>query len=205
MFSITVIIILMNVVISLVAFQDMETFNKLCFWPVKIWHEKEWLRLLSGSFLHANMPHLFFNMLSLYFFGPVVENNFSYIFGGTANTMFIVFYMLAAVGANIPDLYQHRYNESYRAVGASGAVSAVIFSSILFDPLSRIGIFPIPVGIPAFLFGGIYLLYSAYMAKRGGDNIGHLAHFSGAVFGLIFPLLFHPNLFSECLHKIIAP
>ena len=106
--SITVIIIIINVIISFVAFQDESAFYKLCFWPEKVWHEKEWIRLLSGGFLHANMPHLLFNMISLFFFGPYVEDYFMMEFGGAGHTAYIIFYLMATVVANIPDLNQHK-------------------------------------------------------------------------------------------------
>jgi membrane associated rhomboid family serine protease len=201
--SITNLIIIINVLISFTAFQNQEAFYKLCFWPTRVWADKEYIRILSGGFLHANWPHLLFNMMSLYFFGPYVEAYFGSLFPGASSTVYIVFYVLAVVVANIPDLYQQRENEYFRAVGASGAVSAVIFASILFSPQSGIYLFFIPIPIPAFIFGGLYLAYSAYMAKRQADNIGHMAHFSGALFGFIFPLVFHPELFMEFVGKII--
>jgi len=201
--SITNIIIAINVIISFVAFQDENAFYKLCFWPEKVWHEKEWIRILSGGFLHANMPHLLFNMFSFYFFGPIVEGYFMQEFGAAGHTSYIIFYILAVVVANIPDLYQHKDDPQYRAVGASGAVSAVIFATILFSPLSLIYLFMF-LKMPAFVFGILFLIYSAYMARRQSDNIGHLAHFSGAIFGIVYPLVFQPTLFMECLNQIIG-
>jgi membrane associated rhomboid family serine protease len=200
-FSITCIIILINVIISLVAFRDQDAFYKLCFWPERVWHDREWIRILSGGFLHANMTHLFFNMFSLFFFGPFVEDSFMSEFGSAGHTAFIIFYVAAIVFANIPDLLEHKNDQNYRAVGASGAVSAVIFASILYNPVTTIYVFFFPV--TAYLFGVLFLAYSAYMSRRQMDNIGHLAHFSGAVFGIIFPLIFQPTLFMECLHKIL--
>jgi membrane associated rhomboid family serine protease len=200
-FSITFIIILINVIISLVAFRDQDAFYKLCFWPERVWHDREWIRILSGGFLHANMTHLFFNMFSLFFFGPFVEDSFMSECGSAGHTAFIIFYVAAIVFANIPDLLEHKNDQNYRAVGASGAVSAVIFASILYNPVTTIYVFFFPV--TAYLFGVLFLAYSAYMSRRQMDNIGHLAHFSGAVFGIIFPLIFQPTLFMECLHKIL--
>ena len=202
--SITLIIIIVNVIISLVAFQDNESFYKLCFWPDRFWNDKEYIRILSGGFLHAHMPHLFFNMFSLFMFGPIVESYFMDEFGGAGHTMYILFYISAVVVANIPDLFEHKNDPAYRAVGASGAVSAVVFASIIFSPMSLIGIFIIPPIIPAYIFGILFLLYSAYMSRRQLDNIGHLAHFSGAMYGVLFPLLFQPSLFTEFLHKILS-
>ena len=200
--SITLIIIIITAIISFAAFQNEEAFYKLCFWPTKVWYDKEYIRILSGGFLHANVPHLLFNMMSLYFFGPYVEVYFDMLFPGAGKTVYIVFYVLAVVVANLPDLYQNKDNQYFRAVGASGAVSAVIFASILFSPLTSIYIFLIPIGIPAFIFGGLYLAYSAYMSRQQSDNIGHLAHFSGAIFGFVFPLVSHPELFMTFIQKI---
>jgi membrane associated rhomboid family serine protease len=202
--SITVIIVIINVIISFVAFQDENAFYKLCFWPERVWHEKEWIRILSGGFLHANLAHLAFNMIALYSFGQYVELRFMGEFGGAGMTTYIIFYILATVVANIPDLYQHKDDQYIRAVGASGAVSAVVFASILFAPLNSVYLFFIPIPIPAYLFGVVYLIYSAYMAKRQADNIGHLAHFSGAIFGIVFPLIFEPTLFMDSLHQITS-
>ena len=200
--SITVIIIIVNVIISFTAFQDQDAFYKLCFWPDRVWNNKEWIRLISGGFLHANVPHLLFNMMSLYFFGPYVEYSFMKEFGPTGHTTFIIFYALAVVIANIPELFEHKNDPQYRAVGASGAVSAVIFASIVYSPLNTIYVFFFP--ITAYMFGILYLIYSAYMSRRQLDNIGHLAHFSGAVFGIIFPLIFQPSLFMDFIQKITS-
>ena len=200
--TITNIIIIINVIISFVSFQDENAFYKLCFWPEKVWHEKEWIRILSGGFLHANMTHLLFNMITFFFFGPIVEYYFMQEFGALGHTAYIIFYIAAVVVANIPDLNQHKDDPGYRAVGASGAVSAVIFATILFNPLNKIYLFLIPIGIPAYMFGVLYLIYSAYMSRRQSDNIGHLAHFSGAIFGIVFPLIFRPTLFMECINQI---
>ena len=115
-FSITIVIIIINVIISLVAFQDEEAFYKLCFWPDRVWHDREWIRILSGGFLHANMPHLLFNMISLFFFGPMVEDHFMIEFGGAGHTAFIIFYLLATVVANIPDLYEHKNDQYSRSL-----------------------------------------------------------------------------------------
>ncbi|MCW3124485.1 MAG: rhomboid family intrarane serine protease [Bacteroidetes bacterium] len=200
--TITTAIIIVNVLISFVAFQNENAFYKLCFWPTRVWHDKEYIRLLSGGFLHANWPHLIFNMVSLYFFGPAIEYYFATIAPGASSTLFIVFYISGVVVANIPDLYQQKDNEYFRAVGASGAVSAVIFASILFNPMNEVGLIFLPGRIPGFIFGILYLIYSAYMARRQADNIGHLAHFSGAIYGFAFPLLFQPGLFMDFLHQI---
>lgn len=199
--SITIFIIILNVIISVYVFSNQEAFEKLCFIPEKVWYDKDWIRILSSGFLHANWNHLLFNMLTLYFFGEGVEIFFTALYGGAGHTIFILFYLVAIVVANLPDLYFEKDNYSYRAVGASGAVSAVLFAYILFNPTAVLLIqFFIPC--PAVLFGVGYLAYSIYMAKRGLDNIGHLAHFGGAVFGFLFPLFYQPSLFLDFLQQI---
>jgi membrane associated rhomboid family serine protease len=198
--SATILIIIATCLVSFSAFNNENIFNQLAFWPEKIWHDKEYHRMFTGGLLHADMTHLFFNMISLYFFGPNIEAYFyRYFEGGTY--FFIAFYIVAVIVAHLPDLFLHKDNYYYRGVGASGAVSAVIFASILFDPTNLIYIqFFIPV--PAVLFGVGYLFYSVYMSKRGGDNIAHLAHFGGAVFGFVFPLLLQPSLIQTFFSKI---
>jgi membrane associated rhomboid family serine protease len=200
--SITLIIIVITGLVSWWAFSQEAVFDQYCFSPERVWHQREWVRLLSGGFLHANMPHLFFNMLSLFFFGPTVEYFFRVEFGAMGSILYVIFYLAAIVIANIPDLLEQKENYYYRAVGASGAVSAIIYSAVLFSPMSTIAFMFIPM--PAFVFGILFLVFSAYMARRQMDNIGHLAHFSGAVFGFLFPLLFKPALFMDCIHQIIG-
>jgi membrane associated rhomboid family serine protease len=200
--SITIILIIISVLVSWQIFNSEALFDKYCFSPERVWHNGEWIRILSGGFLHANTTHLFFNMLSLFFFGPTVEAYFGYVFGSLGSVMYLIFYLAAIIIANVPDLLEQKDNYYYRAVGASGAVSAVIYSAILFSPTSTIAFMFIPM--PAFIFGILFLVFSAYMAKRQMDNIGHLAHFSGAVFGFIFPLIFRPTLFMDFINQILG-
>jgi membrane associated rhomboid family serine protease len=111
-------------------------------------------------------------------------------------------YFLAVAIADVWNLFKRRDDYSYRSLGASGGVSAVLFSYILLEPFGKIYMFFIPVGIPAFMFGGLYLLYCVYMANRASDNIGHTAHFTGSVFGFVFPLLFKPALLISFIEQI---
>jgi membrane associated rhomboid family serine protease len=141
-------------------------------------------------------------MLALYSFGNYIEASFDNIFSGKGHTMFIAMYFLAVALADIYNLFKRKDDYNYRSLGASGGVSAVIFSYILLDPFGKIYMFFIPIPIPAFLFGGIYLLYCVYMAKRGGDNIGHIAHFTGSVFGFFFPVLFNPDLLIIFMQRL---
>ena len=199
----TYIIIAFTSIVSFIALQNRVIFEKYLFNAYATIHHKQIYRIISHAFLHADFNHLLFNMLTLFFFGDYVESVFKMYFGKLGITYYIVLYFLAIILSTLPSIIKHRNNQFYNAVGASGAVSAVLFSYILLDPFGKIYIFFIPIGIPAFIFGPAYLLYSAYMGKKGIDNIGHDAHFWGAIFGFIFPLLLDYKLFFHFLNQLI--
>ena len=184
------------------AFSNHQIIENLIFWPYKIWRNNEWHRLISCSFIHADWGHLAFNMLALYSFGAYIETSFEYIFEGKGHTLFILMYFGAVACADILNLFKQKDNTQYKSLGASGGVAAVVFSYILLNPMGKIYFFFIPIGIPAFIFGPLYLVYCVYMAKRGTDNIGHLAHFTGSVFGFVFPLLFEPRLLQLFVQQL---
>lgn len=188
--SVTLIIVVVTCIVSLPLLNNEEGKEKLLFWPYQIKRRNEYFRFISGAFAHADLMHLAFNMLTLYSFGGAIEN-FLYpvFFHHNATLLYVALYALAIVFACIPDYFKYRDQYSYRALGASGAVSAVIFSAILLEPTMPLRFFFIPVDIPGWLFGVLFLALSAYMAKRGNDNIGHSAHFWGGVFGLVFTYL----------------
>jgi membrane associated rhomboid family serine protease len=199
--SITLIIIIITSLISISAFQNEKLFSKLAFHPVSILEYKEWYRVFSVGVVHNDFTHLFFNMFTFYFFGSTVEAYFEYLFP-MGKIVYVGFYIVALLISGIPDLIQQRTNPYYSAVGASGAVSAIVFAYILFDPKATLYLqFFIP--IPAILYALGYLFYSYYMSKRGVDNIGHLAHFAGAVFGFIFPILVRPDLIQVFIQKLV--
>jgi len=201
---ITIIIIAITVIASLLAFYNRDIFSKLLFNPYSIYHHNQWYRFFSYSLIHANWPHLIINMFVLLSFGRAVEYAMQAYFSDKG----ILYYMLLYVGGIIFsvlfDFGRHKDNVYYNAVGASGAVSAVVFSSILFNPLGKIYFYFIPIGIPAVIFGILYLIYSAYMTKRGKDNVGHSAHFWGAIFGFAFTILLKPVLFMHFLEQIFG-
>lgn len=202
--NITLIIVIVTAITSFLAFSNVNLVNELIFWPYRIWRNNEWHRLVTCGFIHADLSHLLFNMIALYSFGIYVESAFGQLFQGKGMTLYLIMYFAAIAGADIYNLFTQKDNYSYRSLGASGGVSAVIFASILLSPFSRIYIFLIPIGIPAFVFGPLYLLYCAYMARRGGDNIGHTAHFTGSVFGFIFPIIFAPELLPRFIQQLAA-
>ncbi len=194
----TVIIILITAGVSLYAFRDTSLLYRLSLTPYEVFRRKEYWRLITHGFVHADWVHLLVNMFVLYSFGRLAERIFadlaSYGYLKHPQFHFLMLYFGGLVVSAIPSLVKHRQDPWYHSVGASGAVSAVIFISIFFQPKSMIFFYFIP--IPAILFGVLYLGYSHYMARHSDENINHDAHFYGAVFGFLYPLLIHPSLFK---------
>lgn len=202
-FNVTVIIILVTAAVSILSFGNGALFAKLQFNPYQAWHRREAYRLLTHGFLHADWIHLFVNMLVLYSFGSNVEYYFMQLRNAGSLDHPVAAYLLLYLGgiviASLSTLFRYRDNYYYNSVGASGAVSAVVFTSIFFAPLDRLYLFA-AIPIPGIVFAVLYLIYSSYMSRRGGDNINHDAHFAGAVFGFVFPLLIDPGLISHFIH-----
>ena len=200
---VTLIIILITAAVSILCFTGKLNINVLIFNAYQVWHRRQWYRMLSYGLVHGGWGHLIFNMLTLYFFGPVVEQYFSAAFGKAAGAVLYALLYVSAIAVSITgDLLKYRNNPYYNAVGASGAVSAILFASILFEPKMGIYIFMIPIPVPGYVFAPLYLVYCWYMAKRNRDNIGHTAHFWGAVYGLLFPLLCKPSIFNHFLTQL---
>ena len=202
-FSITLLIVGFTVLISYQSFNNSNMKNKLLFRPASIKEFGEWYRFLTHGLVHANWEHLIVNMYVLYIFGEFLElYMFNQIFSPTIGRLvFVLFYFSAVVVASIPSYFKHQDNPHYLAVGASGATSALVFSYILAnDPWSWF-IFP---PLPAILLAIGYLWYSSYMEKRGIDNIGHNAHFWGAVYGLVFTLVIFLNYAPQMLERFFV-
>ncbi len=184
----TLIIIIITSLVSFTAFSNDKIMNDLIFYPPAV-QRGQWYRFFSCGLLHADIGHLAFNMLTLYFFGGGVENNFEVLFGKYGKLIYLAMYILALGACLLPTYGKNKDNYHYRSLGASGAVSAVVFSSILFNPLRGIGLFFIPVFIAGFLFGLIYLVVSSMLDRKGGSNVNHSAHIYGALFGIVFTIL----------------
>ena len=195
-------IIGITVIISLVAFNRRDIFDSMRFSAYAIKHDNQWWRFFSYSLLHADWVHLFINMFVLYSFGEVVLAYFGHLFGGKGILYFILLYLGGILFSVLFDFGRHKNDPYYTAVGASGAVSAVVFSSILLMPTAKLYLFFIPIPIPAAVFGILYLVYSAYQGRRGRDNIGHNAHFWGAVFGIVFTIVLKPGLAVSFLEQL---
>lgn len=197
------IIIAITVLISVLAFQNRMLFEKLRFDPYGMNINKNWYRFFSYALLHADWGHLMINMFVFYSFGGIVFSFFQYFFGIKVIFYFILLYVGGVFVSVVPSFEKNKNNPYYTAVGASGAVSAILFSSILMYPTGKIIFLLLPVPIPAYLFGVLYLTYSWYMAKRGKDNIGHDAHFFGAVFGFVFTIILKPHLFIDFVNQLL--
>jgi membrane associated rhomboid family serine protease len=201
--SVTIIIIAVTVIVSLLAFNNHDIFRRLAFNAYDIKHFRNSYRFLSYALIHADWIHLFINMMVLYSFGRIVEQYYEMLFGFKGILYFILLYIGGTALSTLPSYGKHKDDYSYTAVGASGAVSAVVFTYILFDPLGKLTLFPIPIGIPSIIFGVLYLIYSAYMGKKNIDNVGHDAHFWGAIFGFVFTIILKPELIVR-MYSILA-
>ena len=195
----TLVIVIITVLCSIAAFRFRDLLYRFDLSPYHMVHKKEYYRIFTHAFLHTDYMHLGINMLVLYSFGTGVEQIFKHnleagglIFSGPF--FYILLYVSAIVLSAISTVARYRNNESYSAVGASGAVSAVVFTYIFFAPLQKIYFFMV-LPIPGIVFGVLYLIYSSYMSRRSKDNINHEAHFWGALAGFIFPILLEPSLF----------
>lgn len=200
---ITWFIIGVTALVSYLAFQNQELANKLQFNAAKIIHQKEYYRLVTHAFIHANWSHLVVNMMVLYFFGRNIEAYFGDYFGNKAIAFYLLLYFGGILASNIWSLIKHKNNYYYNAVGASGAVSAVLFATIFFQPWEPLYLFAI-LPIPGILFAFGYLFYSYQMSKKQNDNVAHDAHFLGAVFGFVFPIFLKPNLFDGFIDNLFS-
>lgn len=197
---ITYVLIAVTVLVSWQAFEKRRLYERLVLWPPGVERFRQYDRLLTHGFVHADWMHLLFNMITLYFFGRAVESVFSQLVG---LVVFAFFYLSAIVVAILPSYLRHRKDSGYVSLGASGAVSAVLFAFVLVSPWSWIIVFVIPV--PAVVYAIAYVAYSYWMDKRGGDNINHSAHLSGAIYGLLFMLLMEPRMGLVFLEKLASP
>ena len=197
----TLILIAITVAVSFAAFKSPKMMDLLQFNASKIYHKHEYHRLITHAFIHANWEHLFVNMIVLFSFGEAIEVYFKNNFGNNNILFYILLYFGGILVSNIYALIKHRNNFFYNSVGASGAVSAVLFASIFFDPWNMIYFFGI-LPIPGIVFAGLYLVYSYQMSNKQKDNVAHDAHFLGAVYGFIFPIMLNPRLFETFLDKL---
>ena len=203
MLTITASIVIITCLVSIAAFSNQKVQGDLIFYPAVIKSNNQFYRFFTYGFIHADIVHLAFNMISLWSFGKLLETDayfdrdtgegfrtFKSLFGDKGGLMYVALYVLGIIVSVIPDYIKHRTNYAYRALGASGAVSAVIFAAIALEPKKlELYLFFIPIPIPGYIFALIFVLLSTYLARKGQDNIGHGAHLTGAIFGLVFTIV----------------
>lgn len=180
-------VIVANVAVSYLGFRDQRFFNSWTFEVDRVLKNGEWYRLLTSGFLHVSGTHLAFNMITLYFFAGNIE---SYL-GASA---FLVIYFGSLLGGNLFSLFIQRHNDLYRAVGASGAVSGVVFAAIALFPGMKLAFIFVPIPLPAWIYGVGFILYSIYGIRTQRDNIGHEAHLGGAAVGLLIAIAYVPAM-----------
>lgn len=207
--SITLIIVIITVLVSIGAFNNQKIMDDLIFHPPAVSQRNQWYRFFSAGLIHADVTHLAFNMISLYLFGRFVEQAFLGLFAEKGKILFLAMYVLALPVSLLPTYFKNRHNYHYYGLGASGAVSAVVFAGLLLAPTIRVGFFLLPPIIPGYIFAPLYLIISVILERKGGDNINHSAHIWGAVFGLLFVTLAMwfingENAVTNCFRMILA-
>lgn len=196
-FSHTLTLIIITCLLSFIAFSNRTVMNRLIMWPPAM-RRGQFDRFITYGFVHADGTHLLFNMITLYFFGRAIEVFYRPYFAGMG---FILFYLAALVVAMLPSYFKHKNDPNYLSLGASGAVSAVLFAYILFAPWNLIFVFFIPM--PAIVYALLYTAYTVYSARRGKDNINHSAHLWGAGFGVVATIAIEPRLVPRFMQELL--
>jgi membrane associated rhomboid family serine protease len=193
--SLSLIVIIITILASLYAWQKPAVMQKWMMNPYRVNKHHEYYRFITSGFIHADYAHLFFNMFSFFMFSQMVEHVMGVFH-------FVILYIAGIVISDLPTFFKYKNAPHYNSLGASGGVSSVIFASVLLSPLDTLYLYFIPM--KAFIFGALYLILSYYMAKKGGDNINHDAHFYGAVFGLVYPAIMLPGSIGNFFAQIAA-
>jgi membrane associated rhomboid family serine protease len=204
---ITIIIIAITAIVSYLAFNNNRIVDKYIFYPPVI-KNKQWYRFITYGVLHADFSHLIFNMFALYLFGSEIETIFNDVFGiGLGGFLYVLLYLLGLIFSILPTWFKEKDNVHYRSLGASGAVSALVFAYILVYPMNFMGIIFIPIFLPAFIFGIIYVVTSIYLEKTQKGTVNHSAHVTGGLFGIVFMFVVFKfiagiNIFSYFVQNI---
>ena len=187
--TITLILVIITSLVSIGAFSNHKMVDDLIFYPPAVSKRNQFYRFFTCGLIHADWAHLIFNMLALYLFGKEVEEAFVALFEKPGRYIYLLMYVSALIISLLPTYFKNRNNYQYRSLGASGAVSAVIFAGLMLAPETEVYIFFIPIPIPGFIFAPLYLIISALLERKGGDNINHSAHIWGAIYGLVFVIV----------------
>jgi len=203
--SITLVIVVISGIISYQGFNNRSFFDRLKHYPVAEEKSKEYYRMLTSGFLHGSWMHLIINMYVLLQFGEIIEYRFVDLFGNMGRIIYVLFYLTAIIIADIPTYLKHKDNPSFSSIGASGAVSAVVFAFIMYYPLQGLTFIFFPFfAIPAIILGIGYLIYSSWASEKGRDNLDHLAHFTGAVYGVLFAIVSNPSILQSFADQIMG-
>lgn len=200
--SITILIIIVTVLVTLYAWNNQDRYYRWMLNPYSVVERKQYFRLITSGFIHKDYIHLAFNMITLYFFGRVMESILISLHGLMGIVYYLVLYFAGMIIADIPSIIKHRNNHAYNSLGASGAVSAVIFAAILFNPTADICLYYI-ICFPGFIGGALFLIYSYYQGRNTGSIVNHDAHFYGAVFGILFSILIDPGVVLRFFDQIL--
>jgi len=200
--SVTLIIIAFTALVSLAALNNQAVFSTLLFDPYVIHQKKDWIRFITHGFVHGSIMHLVINMYVLWMFGGAVEDSFAEIIGHSAALPYLLLYLGGLVLSSLPGYFKHMHDPTYRAVGASGATSAVVFSFILLHPEVKLSLLFLPIPMASWIFGGLYLAYEWYASKRNRDGIAHDAHYFGALYGIGFTALIGPHVVTNFIHAV---
>ncbi|MFY0607887.1 MAG: rhomboid family intramembrane serine protease [Cyclobacteriaceae bacterium] len=203
MVSLTTLIIIVTVAISFGALNNANIFQKSLMNPYMIFQKKEYWRLITSGFIHGSYIHLGFNMFTFYFFGAAVERIFGQVLGSSSPVVFVLFYLSAIVISDLPNALKRKHEVTYNSLGASGAVSAMVFASILYFPLNEICLYGI-LCLPGFILGTIYVVYSYYQGRNMSGNINHEAHLYGAIYGAIFGIIIYPPAAMNFVNQILT-
>jgi membrane associated rhomboid family serine protease len=196
----TIALIVVNCVVSWIAWKDRAWMDRLILWPPAVAKGHQYWRLFTYGFVHADAQHLLFNMITLFFFGGFIERQFSAYFGPVG---YVLFYLSALLVSILPSYLRNRNNAGYRSLGASGAVSAVLFAFILVNPWALIIVLVLPV--PAIIYGVLYVGYSIWMERQQRDNVNHSAHLWGAGYGVLFFVLLEPRVLEVFVQRLGNP
>lgn len=204
LFNPIVILIGLTVASSAYAWSNQELMSNWILDPYQMNQRGgQWYRLLTSGFLHADWGHLLFNMITFYSFGGLALSSFTSALGATPGLVaFLMLYLGGIVLSDLPTYFRHRHDPGYRSLGASGGVASVLFAGILFYPIGKVYMMFIPIGIPGFIWGVLYLLYSYYMGRRRGDNINHDAHFYGALYGVVLTVALMPGVLPLFVQQV---
>ncbi len=198
--TVTLILIAITCVVSFAAFQNEKWMRNWIFWPPAITRNREYHRFVTYGLLHADAQHLLFNMITLYFFGSIIERFFTSHIGAIG---FAGFYVLGLIASILPSYVKNKNNAQYRSLGASGSVSAVLFAFILLQPWATIVVFVVPV--PAIMYAVLYIVYTIVMDKQRRDNVNHSAHLWGAAYGVLFAVVMEPRILGAFFEQLAHP